>query len=222
MLLETASVGPWGTNCYVVADGPKSECLIIDPGLDAIPFVTQTIADFGLRPVAILTTHGHLDHIWNLQPLAQDLDIPAVIHKSDRQFFTDPLKGISPEAIAVVNNLTPNQKWLEPQEVIEVSGRTNLNFAGFDIAIIPTPGHTAGSVCFKINNNKLFTGDLLFKNAVGRTDLFSGDSDEMTKSLKLVLSEFDDSTELLPGHGPRTDLGTERINNPFLLKLLQS
>ncbi len=219
MLIKTASVGPWGTNCHVVATGAKNECLIIDPGLGAAAFVHDVVAKYGLLPVALLATHGHVDHVWQLYPLAADLSIPAVIHKSDRQFLTDPIKAISPEGGKLIQSLTPDQQWLEPDEVIEISNRAQLDFAGFNISIIPTPGHTAGSVCFQLNGDHLFTGDLLFKNAIGRTDLYSGDSSQMQNSLEMIMSEFDDATMVFPGHGDNSTIGAERVNNPYLKNL---
>lgn len=203
----------------MVATGANNECLIIDPGLGAAPFVRDVVADYGLLPVALLATHGHVDHVWQLYPLAADLAIPAVIHKSDREFLTNPIKAISPEGGKLIQSLTPDQQWLEPDEVIEISNRAQLDFAGFTISIIPTPGHTAGSVCFQLNGDHLFTGDLLFKNAIGRTDLYSGDSSQMQNSLGMIMSEFGDETMVFPGHGDNSTIGSERVNNPYLKNL---
>jgi hydroxyacylglutathione hydrolase len=203
----------------VVATGANNECLIIDPGLGAAPFVLDVVADYGLLPVALLATHGHVDHVWQLYPLATDLAIPAVIHKSDREFLTNPIKAISPEGGKLIQSLTPDQQWQEPDEVIEISNRAQLDFAGFTISIIPTPGHTAGSVCFQLNGDHLFTGDLLFKNAIGRTDLYSGDSSQMQNSLEMIMSEFGDDTMVFPGHGDNSTIGAERVNNPYLKNL---
>lgn len=203
----------------MVATGANNECLIIDPGLGAAPFVLDVVADYGLLPVALLATHGHVDHVWQLYPLAADLAIPAVIHKSDREFLTNPIKAISPEGGKLIQSLTPDQQWLEPDEVIEISNRAQLDFAGFTISIIPTPGHTAGSVCFQLNGDHLFTGDLLFKNAIGRTDLYSGDSSQMQNSLEMIMSEFGDETMVFPGHGDNSTIGAERVNNPYLKNL---
>ena len=203
----------------MVATGANNECLIIDPGLGAAPFVRDVVADYGLLPVALLATHGHVDHVWQLYPLAADLAIPAVIHKSDREFLTNPIKAISPEGGKLIQSLTPDQQWLEPDEVIEISNRAQLDFAGFTISIIPTPGHTAGSVCFQLNGDHLFTGDLLFKNAIGRTDLYSGDSSQMQNSLEMIMSEFGDETMVFPGHGDNSTIGSERVNNPYLKNL---
>lgn len=221
MLVQTASVGPWGTNCHVVALERGGECIVIDPGLGAADYVLETTAELKLKPVAILATHGHVDHVWNLYPLASDLNIPAAIHQQDRRFLTDPILAISPETANMVQSLTPNQRWQEPTEVLEVSDGMKINFAGFEIEIIETPGHTAGSICFQIGATHLFTGDLLFKRAIGRTDLFSGDSNQMQNSLKLIMSRFNDEVLLFPGHGENTDIGYERLNNPYLKDLLE-
>ena len=222
MFIRTASVGPWGTNCHVAALGTGSECLIIDPGLGASEFVTQITAEFRLKPVAVLATHGHVDHIWNLYPVATDLQIPAVIHRKDRMFLTNPANAVSPEGAKVVASLTPDQPWLEPSELIEVGDIAELNFAGFNIKVFSTPCHTAGSVCFEFNHDQLFTGDLLFKNAIGRTDLFSGDEKQMQKSLANVMSSYADDVLIFPGHGDNSTIGDERKNNPYLQNLKMS
>jgi glyoxylase-like metal-dependent hydrolase (beta-lactamase superfamily II) len=219
MFIRTASVGPWGTNCHVVAMGAGSECLVIDPGLGASQFVAAVTAEFRLKPVAVLATHGHVDHIWNLYPIATDLDIPAVIHRSDRMFLTDPGKAVSAEGAKVVASFTPNQPWLEPAALIEVSGVAELDFAGFKIKVFSTPGHTAGSVCFEFKDDSLFTGDLLFKNAIGRTDLFSGDEKQMQQSLAHVMNSYADDVLIYPGHGDDSTIGEERKNNPYLHNL---
>jgi len=219
LLIQTASVGPWHTNCHIVAEAAKQECLIIDPGFGAAAFVNETVQSYGLKPVAVLATHGHVDHIWQIFPVATDLDIPAVIHKSERGFLTDPISAISPEGGKLVEAISPNHVWQEPEKVIEISAEINLSFAGFELSVIPTPGHTAGSVCFELGNELFFTGDLLFKNAIGRTDLFSGDPMQMQRSLHSILKRFADDVVIYPGHGPDSCIGDERRLNPYLKDL---
>jgi hydroxyacylglutathione hydrolase len=220
LLIKSASIGPWGTNCHVVALKAGGECIVIDPGQGATEFVAEISVEYHLNPVAILATHGHIDHVWNLYPIATDLGIPSVIHQQDRRFLANPELAISPEGIQTLASLAPNQVWLEPKDIIEVTGKTAVDFAGFNIKIIPTPGHTAGSVCFQLNDDHLFTGDLLFKNAIGRTDLFSGDSTVMNQSLKLIMGEYGDNVLIFPGHGVNSTIGAERVSNPYIRKLL--
>jgi hydroxyacylglutathione hydrolase len=219
VLIKSASIGPWGTNCHVVALNAGGECIVIDPGQGATEYVAEISAEYKLNPVAILATHGHIDHVWNLYPIATDLEIPTVIHQQDRRFLANPELAVSPETIKTLASLAPGQVWLEPDQIIEVSGATTVDFAGFNIKIIPTPGHTAGSVCFQLNEDHLFTGDLLFKNAIGRTDLFSGDPEEMNQSLRLIMKDYSDDVLIFPGHGENSTIGAERSSNPYVRKL---
>lgn len=220
MFIQSASVGPWGTNCHVVATKPGAECIVIDPGLGALQEINSITQENHLKPVAVLLTHGHIDHIWNLLPLCDDLGIPAVIHQMDKRLLKDPLMGVSKEAAEMVNQLSPGAVWREPAIVQTMNSETKISFAGFEIDVIPTPGHTAGSVCFLFNNDHLFTGDTLFAQGIGRTDLFSGSDSDMVQSLNLLVNRFDDNMIIYPGHGPNSSIGETKTVNSYLQKLL--
>lgn len=230
MLIKGFPAGSFAANCYVIAPGAGEDCLIIDPGEDAAPGIDEIVAEHRLRPVAALATHGHLDHIWSIAPVCDGADIPAYIHPADRELLTDPAKGLS---------LNPGQqlfgglKLSEPADVLELSDRMTLDLAGISLIVDHAPGHTPGSVAFRLagdgiaadqieRRGALFTGDLLFAGSIGRTDLPGGDYPTILDSLARVCLPLADETVVLPGHGPLTTIGTERASNQFLRGLAPS
>jgi hydroxyacylglutathione hydrolase len=224
MLIAAFPAGPWETNCYVVASGPGHECVIIDPGKDAAAGVAEIVEQQHLRPAAVLVTHGHVDHMWSVAPVAGAYDATAWIHPADRHLLTDPMQGLSPETAAML--LGGRYTFAEPDDVRElVDGRT-LQLAGLDFVVDHTPGHTWGSVTFRSPYDGpedvpelMLSGDLLFAGSIGRTDLPGGDHPTMLRSLTDKVLPLDDRVVVLPGHGPQTDIGRERATNPYLLQL---
>jgi hydroxyacylglutathione hydrolase len=218
VLIAGFPAGSFATNCYLVAASAGSECLIIDPGQDAVPGIDEVIAEHRLKPVAVLLTHGHIDHIWSVVPVCGARGIPACIHPSDRVLLSDPARGLPPGA---GQQLLPGLTFTEPDDVTELTDGTTLRLAGLDIVVDHAPGHTPGSVTFRIAPGGLFSGDLLFAGSIGRTDLPGGDYPTILDSLARVCLPLPDETEVLPGHGPRTTIGTERASNPFLAGLVR-
>ena len=217
MLIAGFPAGVFATNCYVVAPGPGEECLIIDPGQDAEPGVTDLIAEHRLRPVAVLATHGHIDHIWSVAPICGARGIPAYIHPADRALLSDPARGFP---LAVSQQLFGGLTFAEPDDVVELTGGTTLRLAGVELVVDHAPGHTPGSVTFRDPGEQvLFSGDLLFAGSIGRTDLPGGDYPAILDSLARVCLTRPDDTNVLPGHGPQTTIGAERTANPFLAGL---
>ncbi|MFT3871605.1 MAG: MBL fold metallo-hydrolase [Nocardioides sp.] len=227
MLIAGFPAGPWAANCYVVATGPGQECLVIDPGKDAAPGVAEVVAEHHLKPVAVLLTHGHVDHIWSVTPVAGTYDATAWIHPDDRHLLTDPLAGLSSESGRML--LGGDYTWAEPDDVRELGDGQRLELAGLEVVVDHTPGHTEGSVTFNTPYDDpsgppisavMFSGDLLFAGSIGRTDLPGGDHAAMLCSLReKVLTQRDDVV-VLPGHGDQTSIGRERATNPYLLDLL--
>ena len=223
MLVTGFPAGSFAANCYVVAPAPGQECVIIDPGQDAQPGIEELIARFRLKPVAVLLTHGHLDHVWSVAPVCGAKGIPAYIHPDDRELLADPGKGL---ALNVGQQLLRGLTFTEPDDVRELADGTTLTLAGCEFTVGHVPGHTPGSVTFRSdeapqdldNELTLFTGDLLFAGSIGRTDLPGGDHQAMLRSLARTLT-LPDGTLVLPGHGPRTTIGAERQDNPFLTGL---
>jgi hydroxyacylglutathione hydrolase len=224
VLIAAFPAGPWGTNCYVVATAPGSECVVIDPGMDATDGVRQVVEQHRLKPVSVLVTHGHVDHMFCVAPVAGGYDATAWIHPSDRHLLTDPLAGMSPESARMM--LGGDYSWEEPDDVRELSDLQEVELAGIRFVVDHTPGHTQGSVTFRTPypdqaevSEVLFSGDLLFAGSIGRTDLPGGDHPTMLRSLADKVLPLADDIVVLPGHGEQTTIGHERATNPFLQDL---
>jgi hydroxyacylglutathione hydrolase len=220
VLVAGFPAGSFAANCYLVASGPGAECLIIDPGEGAEQGIDEIVERYRLRPVAVLLTHGHIDHIWSVVPVCGARGIPAYIHPDDRALLSDPARGFS---------MLPGQQLLrgltftEPDEVAELADGATLELAGLRLVVDHAPGHTPGSVAFRLppaaDPPTLFTGDLLFAGSIGRTDLPGGDYGTILDSLARVCLPLPDETVVLAGHGPQTTIGAERASNPFLAGL---
>jgi glyoxylase-like metal-dependent hydrolase (beta-lactamase superfamily II) len=210
--------GAFAANCYLVAPAPGEECVIIDPGQDAQPGIDELLARYRLQPIAVLLTHGHIDHMWSVAPVCGARDIPAYIHPDDREMLSDPAKGLS---LMAKQQFLGGMTFSEPADVQALSDGEVVTLAGLDFTIGHTPGHTQGSVTFRSpledpdQVDALFTGDLLFAGSIGRTDLPGGDHAAILKSLARTIT-LPDQTIVLPGHGPQTTIGDERRANPFL------
>jgi len=224
--------GPWGTNCYVVATGAGQECVVVDPGKDAADGVAEVVREHRLKPVAVLATHGHLDHVWCVTPVAGAYDATAWIHSRDRHLLTDPLAGMSSETRDMLPQLLGGREhqWLEPDDVRLLDDATTLELAGVTFTVDHAPGHTEGSVTFRTPyaapgggaadvSEVMFSGDLLFAGSIGRTDLPGGDHPTMLRSLRDKVLPLADDVVVLPGHGEQTSIGRERATNPYLLDL---
>ena len=215
MLVTGFPAGAFAANCYVVAPARGAECVIVDPGQDAQQGIDELLLRYRLKPIAVLLTHGHIDHMWSVAPVCGAKGIPAYIHPDDRELLADPAKGLS---LAVGQQLFGGITFTEPDDVRELTDGSALSLAGLDFTVRHTPGHTPGSVTFG-SENGLFSGDLLFAGSIGRTDLPGGDHQAMLRSLARTLTLPDD-TLVLPGHGPQTTIGAERRTNPFLTGLV--
>jgi glyoxylase-like metal-dependent hydrolase (beta-lactamase superfamily II) len=218
VLIAGFPAGSFAANCYLLATGPGTECVIIDPGQEAEPGIDEIVDRYRLRPVAVLATHGHIDHIWSIAPVCGARDIPAYIHPADRALLTDPARGFSLQA---GQQLFRGITFSEPADVLELADGMTLELAGISLVIDHAPGHTPGSVTFRLPDT-IFTGDLLFAGSIGRTDLPGGDYQTILDSLSKVCMPLPDETAVLAGHGPRTSIGAERAGNPFLAGLTPS
>ena len=217
MLIETIEAQLLGTNCYVIATGVGEQCVVVDPGVGVTGQLDEVIADNRLHPVAVLLTHGHLDHTFSVLPVCQARDVPAYIHPSDRAALADPWSQMGLPVGAPIWGAT-GLTFAEPDDVLSLDDNATVALAGLSFRIRHAPGHTEGSVVFTAEDTT-FTGDVLFAGSIGRTDLPGGSMPAMLNSLKNVILDFDDELIVCPGHGPRTTIGRERATNPFLREL---
>jgi hydroxyacylglutathione hydrolase len=208
------------TNAWIVApQGPGGECVLVDAPPDPTPLL-ERIAHHELRLVALLTTHGHVDHVGGVTEVvkAQDHPVPVHIHDHDRHMLLDPVgtSGMMGRYLAELDT--------RPPELIEgLDDGQKVRGAGLTFTAMHTPGHTQGSVCLQLEAEGippvLFSGDHLFAGSVGRTDLPGGSWDMLMASMEDKILPLDDDMHVLPGHGPTTTIGRERATNPFLLEL---
>ena len=217
MLVTGFPAGAFAANCYLVAPAPGEECVIIDPGQDAERGIEELIGRYRLKPVAVLLTHGHIDHVWSVGPVCGAKGIPAYIHPGDRVMMADPGAGMD---LMARQQFLGGMTFSEPDDVRELADGAVIGLAGLEFTIGHAPGHTLGSVTFRSGDDEaeldaLFSGDLLFAGSIGRTDLPGGDHASMLRSLARTLT-LPDTTVVLPGHGPTTTIGDERQANPFL------
>ena len=224
MLITGFPAAAFGTNCYVVAPGPGEHAVVVDPGIEVIDELDDLLREHRLQPVAVLLTHGHLDHTFSVTPVCGARGIPAYIHPGDEHLLADPMAGVSRETAAMFGG---RLEWTEPDDVKMLAGGEALSIAGLDLTVDHTPGHTPGSVVFRLPADELaarppvmLSGDLLFAGSIGRTDLPGGDTAQMMESLARTVLPLEDDVVVLPGHGPRTTIGRERATNPFLRDLV--
>ena len=222
MLLVGFPAAAFGTNCYVVAPAPGEQCIVIDPGVEVSGRLDEILREHRLHPVAVVLTHGHLDHTFSVTPVCGARGIPAYIHPGDRELLADPVRGLSPEARQLFGG---RLDWTEPDDVAELVDGATLELAGVRLRVEHAPGHTPGSSAFLLPPDGddppvLLSGDLLFAGSIGRTDLPGGDYAAMLRSLARVVLAKPDEVVVLPGHGPATTVGRERATNPFLAELV--
>jgi hydroxyacylglutathione hydrolase len=209
MYLDVFADNPFATNCWAVAAEGSDEAVLIDPGFEP-EAIRRILERAGKRAAAVLVTHGHGDHIGAV-PLVCDGDTPLYIHELDELALTDQRKwgaGLAAEMD------------FRPADVHTVRDGEVLRFAGFDIEVMHTPGHTPGHVCFR-TDGWLMSGDLVFRGSIGRHDFPNSSPPDMMASLRRFL-ELPDELPVYPGHGPETTVGFERAHNEWLVPLVQA
>jgi glyoxylase-like metal-dependent hydrolase (beta-lactamase superfamily II) len=216
----------FGTNCYVVAAAAGEQCLVVDPGIGVIAQLEELLAEHRLRPAAVLLTHGHLDHTFSVTPVCGARGITAYIHPGDREMLADPSKALSTDLTPLFGGPLP---YAEPEDVAELTDGAVLRLVGLEITVEHAPGHTRGSVMFRLPGTATeweadevcLSGDVLFAGSIGRTDLPGGSMPQMLASLRNKVLPLADDTVVLPGHGPETTIGRERVTNPYLLRVIE-
>lgn len=216
MLIRVHPAPMYAANCWVLASGPGSECIIVDPGgPDVSSEIEMIISEENLKPVAVLLTHGHLDHTFSVVPLADGYSITAYIHSNDRAALTRPEIVHEAEFIASLGSMI----WSEPAQVRELKNNQVFEAVGLQIKAMHAPGHTSGSLMFLVNDEILLSGDVLFAGSIGRTDLPGGSQEAMNETLQKKVLPLPDHLRVLPGHGPDTTIEFERRTNPYLKEL---
>ena len=207
----------------------------MDPGIGVLPALAEVLERERLRPAAVLLTHGHLDHCFSVAPVCQAKGVTAYVHPGDAAMVADPTKWISAGLLAMFGGALP---YAEPEQVAELPDGGTITVAGLELRVDHAPGHTGGSVLFRLpdavadldaptvpsrlrgdSGDLCLSGDVLFAGSIGRTDLPGGSAEAMLRSLRDKILPLDDSTLVLPGHGPATTIGRERRTNPFLLEV---
>ena len=208
--IKSFTFNPFQENTYIAFDESK-ECIIVDPGCydeTENTILKNFIEQNNLKPVALVNTHCHLDHIFGNSFVANTYNLSPIMHQADL-----PMLEYAPLAARTygvnLNKLPKVKKFIEEGDVIK--------FGNSEFNIIFTPGHSPGHICL-VNNeeNIILSADVLFHLSIGRTDLPMGDHETLLKSIKEKLFILDDKMVVYPGHGPSTTIGFERQNNPFL------
>ena len=199
-------LGPVQTNCFFLINEDTKEVLVIDPA-DHAQKIIEWMKSENLKPVAILLTHGHFDHIMGVEGIRKEYGIPVYASRDEVDVLAKPQLNVSTMMGAYLS--------MKADELF-CDGDV-LELAGMKLKVISTPGHTIGSVCFYIEEEKvLISGDTLFEASVGRTDFPTGSSRQLIESIKTRLFILPDDTSVFPGHGGTTSIGYEKLRNPFV------
>ncbi|MDD5773580.1 MAG: MBL fold metallo-hydrolase [bacterium] len=207
MFLEKIVVGQLEANCYIFGDDKTREVVVIDPGGNAVEII-EVIKTNKLRVLAIINTHGHIDHTFDNKALKEYSKCPLLIHEDDREMLTSSFQNLS-DFLGYEISVIPPDRLLKDNEIIKVGS--------FELKVIHTPGHTPGCISLEcVGKEIIFTGDTLFAGGIGRTDLPGGSGEKIISSINKRLLIYSDNTIIYPGHGPSSTIGKEKKYNPFL------
>ncbi len=209
MKIDCLILGAFETNCYVLRDSATvTDCLIIDPGLQAEQLI-DFLQGHKLNPVAAVLTHGHADHIAGVAPLRKNFpQIKVYVHKHDASMLVEPTHNLSAFAGRLIK-AGPADVLLQDGDIIEQ--------AGIRLHVLHAPGHTPGGICLYCEDDGIvFTDDTLFAESVGRTDFPGGSMSQLLESIGQKLLTLPEKTKVYPGHGPETTIAREKAHNPFL------
>jgi len=209
LTVDTFILGPLGNNTYVLRGGAAcTECIVMDPGM-GVGSLVRALRSGGLSPARVLLTHGHGDHMAGCEALRREWPGMAVaVHEADAGMLGDAALNVS-ALYGLPFTIAPAEELLTAGQVLE--------FAGEEIRVLPTPGHTPGGVSFYVPSiATVFTGDALFAGSIGRTDTRFGDTAQLLAAIRDHLYTLPDTTRVLPGHGDETTIGWEKRNNPYV------
>lgn len=200
MIIKSTMLGEYQTNCYVIIDKNSKDSVVVDPG-DDIYELESFITSNGVVPLAILLTHGHMDHTAGVKFLCEKFNVKVYINKADEELIR--------HNTSVFGEL-PNENSVE-----FLNDNDDVQFGNLKFKVIGTPGHSPGGLCFYIDG-VLFSGDTLFYRSIGRSDFLGGNHETLINSILNKLMILSDETVVYCGHGPRTTIGFEKINNDYL------
>ena len=205
MNVEYKTIGSLFTNTYIISND-SNDCILVDPGMGYNKIIDYVKNKYNVK--AILLTHAHIDHMDGIQYF---LDVPVYMHTKERDNFFDTEASL----YDMFGRINPfNEGMLD---VRMVNHGDELNIIGLNIKVLYTPGHTNGSVCYLVND-KLFSGDTLFKGTCGRCDFPNGSISDMQKSLNYLVNNLPLDTFVYPGHDDFTTILDEKENNPYLMR----
>lgn len=205
MKYETLVVGALETNCYLVYSPENMECAVVDPGAESEE-IFRLITKKRLKPIIVLNTHGHVDHVGANRDIKERFKIPLCIHSADKPMLEKSQHSELALFLEAKDSPSPDRLLKEGDRI-----RIGKSF----LEVIHTPGHSPGSVSF-LGDGFLISGDTLFSGGVGRTDFPGGSWKELENSIKNKILTLPDETVILPGHGPSTTVGQEKNSNPFI------
>ncbi len=206
--IESFTLGPWGTNCYLVHTGAGGDAWIVDASFGPSP-IARRVEELGLAVKAIVLTHAHVDHIAGLTELRTKFPAAEVlIHHDEADWLNNPMLNLS-EGAGIPVTSSPPDRTLDDGET--------LTLGDYEFTVLYTPGHSPGGVALHCAGaNVAIVGDTLFAGSIGRSDFPTSDPDALFDSILRVLYALPDETIVLPGHGPRTTIGQEKQSNPFV------
>ena len=208
MKIDCLILGAYETNCYVLRNNDAAkDCLIIDPGLEAEELI-ELLDEQQLNPVAVVLTHGHIDHIAGIAAMRSRFpEINIYIHNLDAGMLTEPGKNLSAMTGAAFTT--------EPEDVSLQEGEI-IDPAGVKLLVLHTPGHTPGGISLYSKEDGIaFVGDTLFAGSIGRTDFPGGSMSQLLAGVREKLFTLPEETKVYPGHGPATTIAAEKAHNPF-------
>jgi hydroxyacylglutathione hydrolase len=203
--INTVTVGPFATNCYLISDPDTSEAVFIDPGAETKRLINK-VNELNLDLKFIIVTHCHIDHIADSILIQEYFNVPFYIHEEELPL----LESLQEQAFSLGLNYSGI-----PKDVSFIKEGNKIRLGKLSAKILHTPGHSPGGISVLFDGH-VFVGDLLFKDSIGRSDLYKGNFNQIMHSIKTKLLALDDNTKVYPGHGPATTIGRERKKNPFL------
>ncbi|RKX27429.1 MAG: MBL fold metallo-hydrolase [Candidatus Zixiibacteriota bacterium] len=205
--VSTLVVGPFAVNCFVYYDEQTSDAVIIDPGAEEAA-ISVEVKRLGVKPLAILLTHGHGDHIAAVAAIKEQFSIPLYVGAGEENLLANPSDNVSAFFGEPIVS-PPADHLLTDEQMVKIGS--------IELRVLSTPGHTPGGVCYLDERQGwLFCGDSLFAGSIGRTDFPGSSHTQLIQSINQKIMKLPDSVVCLPGHGPRTTVGAERTSNPFL------